>query len=171
MEEYDCENCKRKCLYNRRICFLREKNINAEAPIIGEIDRGGEKKVAIIGKESRVITKMDVINQLEEIHNRFPNKLVHELLKTPFLMYKTDKSERPVSVCPISLFDPESEYYVSLETAAGKYHTLPYGDMFGCGYLDQPLYIVQAFDAARSAEARYNNIKMNRISKDSSKSK
>lgn len=142
-------------MYNHRVCFLKNGTVKAKVPIFKEIDY----KVTIVGTEDVELTKEMVIDKLVALNKLFPNKLPHLLMRTPFMKVEIEGFNDKKEICPIGLFDYEAEFYVSLETAAGKYHTLPYDG----GYMEQPLLITEAFDVARSAEARYNNAKMNEI--------
>ncbi len=90
-----------------------------------------------------------MINQLVAAHKLLPNKLVHDVINFPIMSMGANRRK----VCPMGLFDYDSNFYVELETAASKYHVLPYEG----AYLDQPEDIIEAFTVIRSAEARYNN--------------
>ena len=129
--------------------------VRAKVPIFKEV----KNRVTIVDIEEVDLTRDMVIDRLVKLNKLFPSELPHVLMKSPFMKVEVEGFGKKLEVCPVSLFDYDSEFYVSLETAASKYHVLPYEG----GYMDQPLYITEAFDVARSAEARYNNKKMNEV--------
>jgi hypothetical protein len=152
---YDCKYCHKKGWYKNRVCFLKNNEILLKCPIF-EIDASAQKEsVKIVSSEIKKMNKEDVVKKLIECHEMLPNKLVHDVITFPCMRMGLNNE----IICPPGLFDYDSDFYVSLETAAGKYHTLPYPG----SYLDQPQDIIEAFDTIRSAEARYNNYQMNLI--------
>lgn len=154
--EFDCNYCTMKERYKRKVCFVKKKRIDLNFPIFDD-------KGSILEYEQRSATKEDVIQHLIQVHKLMPNVLVTDVMSTRLMML----GEQGEKVCPIGLFDYETDFYVSLETAASKYHVLPYEG----AYLDQPLYIIEAFDTCRAAEAKYSNYKMNKMKEKGKKSK
>jgi len=160
---FDCTACAKKddkgyCRQDTRLCFVKNKRMEVDFPVMNEVG-------AITGVERRYITKEDVIKRLIEFHRHVPNMLAYEVLNLPPMAIEGKK------VCPVGLFDYETDFLTSLESAASEYHTLPYGDWQGNGYLDQPLYIIEAFDVCRSARAKYSNKKMNAMKENQKKGK
>jgi len=145
--EYDCVTCTNKERYKRRICFLKQREYDLNFQVLGSSQREVER---------RRVTKEEVINYLIDVHKMTPSLLITDILMNDARMRLGDRGE---TVCPICLLDYETDFLVSLETAASKYHSLP----FEGAYLDQPLYIIEAFDICRAAEAKYNNYKLNQI--------
>ena len=151
--QFDCKHCTKVGRYKKRICFLKNKQITVDFPIL---DDNGE----IVDYENRKITKEDVIDYLIQVHQHLPGMLAHEVLTTE----KMRIDGKPV--CPVGLFDYETDFLTSLESAASEYHVLPYEG----AYLDQPQYIIEAFDICRATRAKYSNKKMNQM-KEKSKAK
>ena len=152
--EFDCLYCMKKERHKGRVCFLRDKEQFLRFPIL---DSNGK----IVEWEKRMVTKKDVCELIMRVHDFMPNKLVTDVLNSVYL--RIGLNGEPV--CAIGLFDPFHEWLVSLETAASKYHVLP----FAGGYLDQPEFIIDAFDAIRAAEAKYQNMQLSKMKKASSK--
>jgi|GEM_PF-2764280 len=157
--EYDCTYCIKKGWYKNRVCFLKNRKLKLKVP---EYDLGtGEREAPrVVSCEIKEMTKEDVVKKLVECHGLFPNKLVHDVLFFPHMRMGLNNEY----ICPVGLFDYEANTYVALETAASKYHNLP----FSGSYLDQPLDIIEAFDTIRAAEARYTNHTMNELKQKSS---
>lgn len=142
--DFDCTNCIESERYKKRICFFKNKTMTVDFPVL---DENGE----IIEYENRKITKEDVIDYLIQVHKHLPGMLANEVLNTPNMRIEG----KPI--CPVGLFDYETDFLTSLESAASEYHVLPYDG----AYLDQPLYIIEAFDICRATRAKYSNKKMN----------
>ena len=154
--EFNCDYCTLKERYKHKVCFVKNKQIDLDFPIFDEHG-------VIQEYEQRNATKEDVIQHLIEVHKLMPNVLVIDVMSTRLMLLGKQKEK----VCPIGLFDYETDFYVSLETAASKYHVLPYEG----AYLDQPLYLIEAFDTCRAAESKYNNAKMNKVKEKGKKPK
>lgn len=108
----------------------------------------------VIEYEVKEATREDVIEHLVAVHKLTPAAMVINVLDSQLM--RLDPEDRSKKVCPVGLFDYTTDWLVSLETAASKYHVLP----FPGSYLQQPLYIIEAFDVCRAAEARWNNNKI-----------
>lgn len=152
--EFDCRDCVSKKRHLRSVCFHKSKKIWCRIPVF---DESGN----VFEWLEREMTKEDMVEHLTKVCNLLPSALIIDLLKHKLMQV----GKRGEFVCPMGLFTEEADWLVSLETAASKYHVLPYpGEHGGAGsYLEQPLFIIEAFDTARSAEAKYTNYKMSKI--------
>ena len=158
--KYDCERCIKTGEYKKRVCFLKHKEIELNVPDVTE--SSVREKSELISWERKKCTKEDVIKILLEVHKLLPNKLVHDVMRFPLMRMGLKHNE----VCPMGLFDYDSNFYIELETAASKYHVLPYEG----AYLDQPQDIIEAFTVIKAAEARYYNYQSSLIKQKSSES-
>lgn len=72
-------------------------------------------------------------------------------------------------VCPVSLVYefPYLDNFVTLESAASEYNTLPYEG----GYLDQPLFIMDAFNAVRIARTQYERAQNEKFKREQQRQK
>lgn len=94
-------------------------------------------------RENKYLSRIDVIREMIRLQQYFSgDKSMFDIWKMFF-----------PKVCPISLVAefPQLDHLVSLESAASQYNQLPYDG----GYLDQPIFVIQAFDAVRSARSEY----------------
>jgi len=148
---FDCKNCRETGGYKRRVCFYKKRKQLLRFPLLEDGSKPSDFEV-------RNATREDVIEHLVAVHKQVPGKMIIDVLDFRPMMIGMNGEK----VCPVTLFDHTSDWLVSLETAAAKYHTMPYPG----SYLQQPLYIIEAFDICRGAEARWNNNKMLNIKKD-----
>lgn len=130
-----------------RVCLYEQEwdtQFEIQCPIIDAKGVEAQRRLSR-GAETRVVNADDFLVLLEELKEKLGSDTpLYELM----LQFFQD-------VCPTNFFDPFLERLLQWESAAREYHTLPYAG----GYLDQPLYIIQAFQIIRGARGQYYALK------------
>ncbi len=124
-----------------------------------------EKDEKISGAFSPLMcNKQEAMDILANIASKQPTRPVFDIWYSYFrsrIGLKENEDGKMVSaeVCPIGFLTEEIEDYVSMENAASKYNSLP----FPGNWLDQPLYIIEAFENINVASGHYERDKSNKM--------
>ena len=89
----------------------------------------------------------EFIEEMDDIADHFLNMPPFEILRTYFISPE---------VCPTALTDNYLVYLIELEQAVTEYNTLPYDG----GYWDQPLLMIEAFNAIRSERNQFERVRI-----------
>lgn len=175
---YDCSYCKMRNLKGTRVCYRFDSINTLNIPLI--FDKAGNPKFhdeqgrEIEGAYSqRKCDREEAINVLAEIAKKQPSRSVFDIWKSYFIRYIgtrwDEESEKWVSaeVCPIGLITEESESFISMEASASKYNSLP----FEGSWLDQPQFIIEAFEAVAIGNGHFERDRMNKMKRESNKLK
>ena len=131
---------------DKRHCFLydadEEGKLIVPVPLFEET-QVGEWSARGNEAEERLVSREEFIEILEYIQELKPNMPLFEIIRTYF--------RSPKEVCVTAFGDPDLDWLIKLETRAQEYGVLPYEG----GQLDQPLYILQAFDMISIARALF----------------
>lgn len=131
---------------DKRHCFLydadEEGKLLVPVPIFEEAP-DGEWTARGNRAEERVISREEFIEVLEYIQELKSGMPLFEIIRTYF--------RSPKEVCVTAFGDPELDWLIRLETRAQEYGVLPYDG----GQLDQPLYVLEAFDIITIARALF----------------
>ncbi len=155
---FDCKYCQESKRDQKRVCFLNKATCRVRFPAIPDSFSGLEERKLFLQQKQFVeweeadASAEEVIEHFIKVHALYPNLLPTEILLLP-LMRLGVKGE---AVCPVGLLTYKANWFTELESAAEKYKTLP----FNGNWLDQPQYIIDAFNTIRGAESKYMSKKL-----------
>jgi hypothetical protein len=101
-----------------------------------------------VGYETRQLDEKELLDQIEEYQDIFPSMPSFDILTKFF------SSPRPV--CPTSLVDWQTRQLLEIESGCKEYHALPYEG----GLMDQPVWLLEAFDIIRSERNAFERIRI-----------
>lgn len=143
-------------MHQGRACYLDkwpgEEVFSLPVPIFNEEEPGSSP----VNFEDKDLSLEGLFEELERIEEHYPNIPPFEALRTYFISPE---------VCPSSIIDPYLVYLIELEQAAREYHTLPYSG----GLLDQPIALLDAFSAIRSARNEFDRVRLDKLREDAKK--
>lgn len=166
-----------KGLIDGRVCYRYNSVNTINVPNI--YDEVGNPLFFKDGKEIdgafsvKDCTKSELIDIMVRISRKQPSRPIFDIWKAYFRRYigirwdKDTKKYLPAEVCPIGLLTNEIEQYISMEIAASNYNSLPYEG----SWLDQPLKVIEAFDAISIGKGHFDKMKINKMRAEARKAK
>lgn len=113
-------------------------------------------KVETVKKE---VGKEELIEYYSKVRGLLPNERAFKVWMMDFMRLGGEKGGKPI--CPVPFFTKRINDLAEWESAASKYNSLP----FKGGFLDQPLFVIEAFNVIRAADNLYNSKKMENMKK------